>query len=132
MLIKVGVYHSRPCFYNGHMGVLPHKADELLASARYAQVYIAYGIEQRGRCFVAGRQQCHAVGCYVMLLQHPSYQLYGSTVRCVGIMSAFQQTDVSALQAECKYVEGNVGTCLVYDAYHAERHAHLAQQETVG
>ena len=59
-------------------------------------------------------------------------ELHGGPVGAVGVLSPLEHAGVAALQAEGEHVEGDVGPGLVYHAYHAEGHAHLAQAQAVG
>ena len=74
-------------------------------------------------CFVSSWEEGYAVGIYAVLLKYYFNQFYDCLVGIIRILTAFEYTCISAFQAECSYVESNIGASLVDDTYDSKRHA---------
>ena len=72
--------HTGTSFYHRHTGRVAHEVDKALAAARYAEVYVANGIEQLGCGLVGGWQQSHNVFADAELAQHVVDKAHGSAV----------------------------------------------------
>ena len=57
---------------------------------------------------------------------------HNSTIGKVGVASALQHAGTPGLEAERKDIEAHVGACLINHPYHAERHTHPFQVQSVG
>ena len=116
-----------------HGGVAHHRVDQACAPARDDDVDQAAGLDQvgDGGAVVAGKQ-LHGIGGQALLAEGGAQRGHQRGVRARGRRAAAQQHGVAGLQRQAEGVDGDVGPALVDHADHAERHALLADLQTIG
>ena len=80
---------------------------------------------------MGGWQQGHDVRADTVFPQYLMNQGHFLTVRTVGILTAFEYTGITALEAEREDVEGHVGSGLVDHADDTERHTDATEAQAV-
>ena len=107
------------------------KVDQRTASARDDEVHQADRIQQLRRRFAVGREKGADGRVDTQRSQHIVDDRNQSAVRAIRIRAPFQYAGIPALEAEGKYVEGDVRAGFVYHADHAEGNGHFPYHHTV-
>ena len=131
VFVKIQV--DDPCagLDDGYFGVVAHEVDEFFASARDAHVNVAHGVEHLRCRLVCGGQQFSHGGVDAVVAEYVVNESYGCAVGAVGVFAAFQYTGGAAFQTEREDVKGDVGPCLIDDAYDTKGHTHSFQFKSV-
>ena len=115
--------HAGTCFNNWNAGGIADEVDELSSTTGDTEVYITDGVQHLTCSFVSGRQQGYNILRNTILRQNLVNQRHLLAVGAVGILTAFQHTGVTTLEAEREYIERYVRTGLVDHTYNTEGHA---------
>ncbi len=126
------MHHACSRLDDRHTRVLAHEVNQSASAAGNDQVHKSRGIEQLRRGIVCGRQKLRHIWVETLGLQHGLNELNDSLVAGFGTLTAFQQTCVSALEAEREDIESDVWARLIDDANNAKGNAHAAQTKAVG
>ncbi len=130
-LVEVSVHDAGAGFDHGHLGVLPDKIDQALASPRNQHIHVADRVEQRLGGLAVRGEQGHNSRIDLVPVQHPVNEGQYRLIRGSGIAPTFQHAGITSLQAQRKHVKSHVGPGFVDNAHHPQRHPHLRHLQPV-
>ena len=131
VFVEVGIHNAGTGLDDRDAGGVAHEVDKFTSTTWNAKVDVADGVQHLARRLVGSRQQGDHVSRHAVARQHLMNQCHLLAVRAVGILTTFQHTGVTALEAEREDVERHVRACLVNHADDTERNAYPAQSQTV-
>ena len=124
ILVEIGIHHTGSGLYARHLGIVPDKIDEPAAPAWNQHIHIAHGSEKLP-CGLMGRwEQVDGIRSHAFGNQDLSDQFRDSQIGILRITSALEHTDIAALEAKRKHIEGHIRASLINDSDHPERDAH--------
>ena len=126
------MHHTSASLNNRHLGIVANEIYEFPASAWYAHVDIAYGIEHSGGSIMGGRQQGYHIRTDSIAFKCLMYQSHFLTIATVGILATLEHTGITALEAQREDIESDVRTSFVYHTYHTKGHADTLQTHAIG
>ena len=130
--VEIGVDDARAGLDDGNAGVLAHEADQPGTAAGDHHIDVTHGPEQRRHGFVVGGQQ--GEGRRVDALAAECFVEQGGDgfVGAAGVAAAFQHAGVARPETQREDVGRDVRTRLADHSHDAERHADLADRQSVG